>query len=120
MTKILIVDDDGEAISGFDKYVSLTVFTAGNEKAAIKITEEEKPAIIIINAGLNEKSGFDTLRKIKRIDGTALVIMMTDRINRDFAMRSFKSGAYDYISTPLDFEYIERIIKTVRCSKSNE
>lgn len=116
MIKILIIGDDTEMVAGFAKYIGrkgIKVFTADDAMTALIIAKEEKPEIIILDAAPDEESGFDILKKIKKMDGIARVIMTTDHLDRAFAIRSFQSGAYDYMSKPLDYKYIEKIIKTI-------
>jgi len=55
-------------------------------------------------------TGFEVLKKIKTIDANIPVAMVTGVWDTDEAKRCFEAGAYEYITKPINFEQIERVI----------
>jgi DNA-binding response OmpR family regulator len=54
--------------------------------------------------------GIDTLKEIKKIDSKIVVIMVTAVIDEELAKRAIQLGADDYITKPLNLEYIETCV----------
>jgi two-component system nitrogen regulation response regulator NtrX len=57
--------------------------------------------------GLN---GIDTLKEIKKIDPDLPVIMVTGVTDEETAKSAVEQGAYDYVTKPIDFEYLNTTI----------
>ena len=61
--------------------------------------------------GWTAKGGKGGQRKqIKRLDPRLGVIMITGVMNVDVAKKAIALGAYDYITKPVDFEYLESVL----------
>jgi FixJ family two-component response regulator len=66
--------------------------------------------------------GIECLRRIKKLDKEALVIMVTCVTDIDIAKKALKLGAIDYFTKPLGFSALENAIsvhlflKSVKCS----
>lgn len=55
-------------------------------------------------------NGVDTLREIRKIDSNVGVIMVTADINCETCQQAVKLGAFDYVTKPIDFDYLEMAI----------
>jgi two-component system response regulator YesN len=54
--------------------------------------------------------GIDTLKEIKKIDPTIAVIMVTAVVDEELANRAVKLGAFDYITKPINIDYLETCV----------
>ncbi len=109
MQKILIVDDEKivrESISLLlqDDYKTLL---ASNVNEALKIYQEEHPHLVLLDIIMPEIDGLQGLEKLKEIDGSVTVIMVTAVAVVNTAVEAMKKGAYDYIQKPFDAEELK-------------
>lgn len=105
MAKILIVDDQEDmrwTLSAILKDEHYDVITAENGQSALKLTEEEQPDVVLLDIKLPDIDGFTVLSRIKKIDDTLPVIMLTAFADVKSAIKSIKMGAFDYLSKPFD------------------
>lgn len=110
MERILVVDDETDVVRLLRKYLtfkSYEVHTAINGIEAIQKVKEVKPHIVLLDIIMPDMGGIDTLKEIKKIDPKIVVIMVTAVIDEELAKRTIQLGADDYITKPLDLEYIE-------------
>ena len=100
---VLIVDDEeltlrtmsrGLRQEGFD------VLTAGSGEDALKLFQEEKPDLTVLDIVLPGIDGVEVLRQIKQNNPAAIVIMMSAYHLVDRAVEAMKLGAYDYLIKP--------------------
>ncbi|HEY4716376.1 MAG TPA: sigma-54 dependent transcriptional regulator [bacterium] len=111
--KVLIVDDEDlirwslqEALKN-DGY---GVLTAKTGEDAITIFNEESPDVILMDIKLPGINGIEALKKIKDIDGSVQVIMITAFAEVNTAVDAMKAGAADYIIKPFNIEEVKIIV----------
>ena len=109
MKKILIVDDDYEIREILDTYLSEQNFTTDTAES-LKIAGQKlvsfKPDLILLDMRLPDGAGNDFLREMNKKNISIPVIMVTGIAERDIALESIKLGATDYITKPIDLEYL--------------
>ena len=112
-TKILVVDDDGavseflETALGLKGY-AVTVASSGQE--ALKWTDRGIFKIILLDLGLKDMSGMRVLEQIKKKNPALPVIMVTGCHEEAEARRALELGAFDYITKPVDMNYLIRVL----------
>jgi len=52
-------------------------------------------------------NGMDTLKEIKKFEPDTVVIMVTAVIDEELAKSSIQLGAFDYITKPINLDYLE-------------
>jgi DNA-binding NtrC family response regulator len=128
---ILVVDDDDSLRrvmqlqleeAGYD------VITASAAKEAIPLMEEQTPALVITDLKMPEVSGIELLRKIRCEHPETTVVMITAFGTVQTAVEAMKSGAYDYITKPIDYQELvitvnralehQRLVEEVRVLRS--
>lgn len=120
--KTAIVDPDpglvDELKSKLKAYPKL-VYTAKAHTSceAIKIIQEQLPDLIIMNAEMPGKSGFDIIRMVReKAHVTPFVIFTTDY--PEFSLKALRNGAIDYLKKPVDElelkDAVERAIESIR------
>ncbi len=113
MIRILIVDDERQLVEAFKKKLSkegMEVFTALNGQEAIAIMKTEALDIGLFDIMLPDMDGVDLLDKLRDIQPTAEVIMLTGNASVDTAIRSMKLGAYDYLTKPCKLSELHTVI----------
>lgn len=57
----------------------------------------QKPDIIFLDHNMDDLTGFEVLKKIKRYDPNVLVVIVSAQENMKIAVDALKYGAFDYI-----------------------
>jgi len=111
--KILTVDDELGIDSFFYEFFTLRrfeVLTASSGKQAVKIVQRERPRIVLLDVKMRGIDGIETLRQIKEIDKSTIVIMVTGVKDDETIKQALSLGANDYITKPLSLEYLEKVV----------
>jgi len=109
-SRILIVDDEkqiGEFLGDFLSEKGYDVFYAENGEQAINYVKYARPHIILLDVHMAGMDGLEVLTQIKRVDPVAGVIMVTALQEEEIGREALKLGAVDYLTKPIDFEYLE-------------
>ncbi|GAW91586.1 sigma-54-dependent transcriptional regulator [Calderihabitans maritimus] len=112
MHDILIIDDEISICSSLsfaleDKY---RVSTATNPEEALELIYQQPFSVILLDWRLGSTDGLDVLRQIKHDFPNAVVIIMTAYGTIESAVEAMKSGAYYYITKPLDIQELQLLI----------
>lgn len=113
MQRILVVDDDVEICSVLQDFLQskgYEVYTVGDGITAQKHVKEVKPHIVLLDVTMPGMDGLATLQELKKIDPSVGVIMITAVLDESLAKRALTLGAYEYITKPLDFNYLEIVV----------
>ena len=113
MDRILVVDDEVEVCDALKEFLSLKEYeveTALDGQTALKKVEKFKPHIVLLDIIMPGMGGLDVLLRIKNIDSKIGIIMTTAVADEEIAKRAIKLGAYDYITKPLDLDYLETVL----------
>ena len=115
---ILVVDDEEgirKSLGAYLKMEGYTVDTAANGAEAIEKLKSSKFNIILLDINMPVMDGLETVQKVKAIDFSIQVIMMTAFSTFDKTRKSLEYGASDYILKP--FDNLAEILKLVRISE---
>jgi len=108
------VDDDIGVCNMLRRYFLLEnryeVYVAHDGESAVRKVKEVRPHIVLLDIMMPGMGGIDTLKEIKKIDAAAGVIMITALADEELAKKALALGAYDYITKPLDFDYLETVM----------
>ena len=113
MERILVVDDEIEVCKILKEFLSekgYEVYTALDGPTALEKVRETKPHIVLLDIIMPGMGGIDVLKEIKKIDPTTGVIMITAVTDHELAKRTLELGAYDYITKPVDLDYLENVV----------
>ncbi len=120
---LLILDDDASILQMIKTNLSsedIHVYLESDSETAIKYVLTERPSVAIIDINLPNKSGFEVLQKIKKIDPGLSVIMATAHNTTQNAIEAMKHGAYDYVTKPFDFRKLKATVqKALECNLLN-
>ncbi|MES0446243.1 MAG: sigma-54 dependent transcriptional regulator [Desulfobacterales bacterium] len=113
-TKILIVDDDPghlTTLKTITKSWGYTVETANDGVVAVDMVKSGPVDLILMDVRMTNMSGIEALGQIKDYNPSIPVIIMTAFSSVESAVEALKSGAYDYLIKPLDFEVLKLTIE---------
>ncbi len=116
--KILVVDDEKMILD----LTSLVLESRGyqairaqNGKTALKLVEEERPSLVLLDYMLPGMDGMTVLRKIRSKFPETYVVMLTGKGSEEVAVELMKAGASDYILKPFKSgNLLERIGNVLR------
>lgn len=112
--KILVVDDDMslrkmlEAVLTDDGY---DVKEADDGQHAIEFVEEQFYDLILMDIRMTRMGGIEALKRIKKLSPGIPVIIMTAYASVETAREALKSGAFDYLTKPLDIDELKLIVQ---------
>jgi two-component system response regulator AtoC len=113
MMHILIVDDEPQLVEAFKKKLSkegMEVSTALNGRDALSIIKRKALDVGLFDIMLPDMNGVELLGKLKEMQPTAEVVMLTGNASVDTAIRSMKLGAYDYLTKPCKLTELHSVI----------
>ena len=113
--KILIVDDDEGSREALEEILAdeHDVQAAPDGLTALEEVQSADYDVVLLDLIMPGIDGIETLIKIKEIDPSIDVIMVSATDKAREATSSIKSGAYDYITKPFDAEAILSVVKRV-------
>ena len=114
MAKILIVDDDDgirKMLKQFLVHKGHDVITASSGEEALEKVQE-KPTIVLLDYMMPEMNGVKVLERIKEISPSTDVLMVTGFGAHDIAMESFKRGAFELMTKPIDLSRLEFLLNS--------
>ncbi len=107
---ILIVDDDINHLKTLQTIIKswgYKVSTADDGVKAVENVKERPFALVLMDIRMAQMSGIEALKHIKQYNPAIPIIIMTAYSSVDSAVETLKSGAYDYLTKPLDFEVLK-------------
>lgn len=113
MQKILIVDDDlsfGMMVEGFLKRHSFEVTLAASFSKAALALKGEPFDLVLTDYRLPDGTGMDVLQTVKKKDPATSVILITAYSDIRVAVEAIKSGAFEYITKPVNPEELLHVI----------
>ncbi|MBG0765239.1 MAG: response regulator transcription factor [Tissierellales bacterium] len=114
---ILIVDDDKDIrnmIKIYLKNENYNVFTAENGEEAIKITDNNKIDLIILDIMMPQMNGTETCMKIREKHKMPIIFLTAKTEDQD-KITGLSAGGDDYITKPFNpLELIARVKANIR------
>ena len=113
MRKILVVDDEPQAVELLEEFLTAkgyTVVGASGGEEALRRLKEERPHLMLLDIRMPVMDGLEVLRRAREIDREVGIIMVTAVSEENTGREALRMGAYDYITKPLDFDYLERVL----------
>ncbi len=104
--KILTIDDNALVHkivqhSLDDRYI---IFSAHNGEDGLKIAEDERPDIILLDVEMPELNGYDVCKSLKEKENTANipVVFLSSLSNLDSRMAGYEAGGVDFLIKPFE------------------
>jgi len=113
-TSILIVDDEKIVRESLTKWFLEDGFHVGaaeNAPAAIRQIQGQRWDIILLDIKMPGMDGMELQQRVREIDPLAAVIFITAHASVDTAVQALKAGAFDYVTKPVDPDYLSHVIR---------
>ena len=112
--RILVIDDERgirAALGQLLEYEGYEVRTAASAQEGITEFERWRPHLVFLDVKMSGMDGLDALKRLRSIDRSAVVVMISGHGTIQTAVESTQLGAYDFLEKPLD---TDRILVTLR------
>ena len=110
---ILVVDDD-ESLRRITQLqleeAGYAASTAAGGEQALRLLEEDAPALVITDLKMPGISGLDLLQRIRAQYPQTAVVLVTAFGTVQTAVAAMKAGAYDYITKPIDYDELLLVV----------
>ena len=114
LSRILVVDDDlqiGKLVSEFLTKKGYEVFFVDNGTDALGYVKYARPHVVLLDIRMNDIDGIEVLKQILEIDPKISVMMLTALYEENIGRKALQIGAVDYITKPVNFEYLDTTLK---------
>ncbi|MCY1150999.1 MAG: response regulator transcription factor [Sphaerochaetaceae bacterium] len=114
--KIIIADDQTLIRDGLASLLSIKkeveiLATAKNGEEAVKLAKELSPDIILMDIRMPVMDGLAALNKIKEINPTIKIIMLTTFDDDDYIIKSLQVGAQGYLLKDIPIDDLLRALE---------
>lgn len=102
MKKILVADDEFKIVEVVKSYLEregYEVLEANSGKDALRLSESQNPALIVLDLMLPDLSGEEVCKTI-RSKSRVPIIILTAKIEEESILEGFSIGADDYVTKP--------------------
>ncbi|SHJ22995.1 diguanylate cyclase [Desulfofundulus thermosubterraneus] len=106
-TRVLLVEDSPlqrKILAGYLAGEGIEVITAADGAEALRIAEQQRPDMILLDVVLPGMDGFEVCRHLKENPGLkdTPVVFITSRQGREDKIRGLECGADDFLFKPVD------------------
>ena len=116
-TKVLIIDDHPVVLSGcrslFAGDSSVQIDEASDGKSGHRAYLHKKPDVTVIDINLPDVSGFEVMRRIRKDDPRAKIIMFSMNDDPAFVVRAVEMGAQGYVCKGDDPRLLVKAVRKV-------
>src|SRR3981081_666454 len=120
--KLLLVDDHPVVVSGcrslFASDPSIKIDEASDEKSGHRAYLQKRPDVTIIDINLPDLSGFELMRRIRKEDPAAKIIMFSMNNDPAFVVRAVEMGAQGYVSKADDPRALVKAVRKVAAGEN--
>jgi two-component system nitrogen regulation response regulator GlnG len=113
MLNLLLIDDEPGIRHAFRKafhppdYDTATASTAAE---GLECFETARPDVVVLDVHLPDADGLAALARLKQVDARVPVIMVTGHGTAELAIEAMKSGAFDYLLKPLQYDQLKGVV----------
>jgi two-component system, response regulator, stage 0 sporulation protein F len=111
--RILVVDDEApvrEVLTEYFATEGYTVEQATSGVEALSAVRGRRADLVLLDVRMPGLDGVQVLRRIRELDDSVPVIMVTANEDIGLAKETLKLGAFDYVAKPFDFDYLDRAV----------
>lgn len=112
-TGILVVDDElivRESLGKWFREDGFRVDTAENAAVALKKLQAASWNLMLVDIKMPGMDGIELLQRVHETNKSVVVIIITAFATVDTAVKALKEGAYDYITKPIDPDYLDHMV----------
>lgn len=116
--RVLVVDDEAailRIIGTSLRLMGYDVISTGSGKDALKLSETEKPDIMLLDIFMPGMDGMEVLGTLRKTSNMPVIVFSAHSSSREDALRL---GADDFVSKPFTPEQMEKKISAVLKKKN--
>lgn len=112
MPAVLIIDDERAICSslGFALEDQYTVYTGLSAAEGLLLLKQHRIDCVLLDLRIGQEDGILLIPEIKKIHPGCVVIMMTAHGSIESSVEAMRSGAYHYLTKPLNLEEVRILI----------
>jgi len=113
---ILVVDDEFSVRDSLTKWFKSDGYladSAADANEALRKLQEKHWDIAFLDIKMPGIDGMELQQRIKNINPKIVIIILTGYASIDTAVKSLKEGAYDYVTKPVDPDYLSHLIEKI-------
>lgn len=118
MMKVLAVENNPELLkllSGLLEKEGFDTLMATGGREALRLYTAEKPDIICLDIALDDITGYDVCRAIRREDADVPILLVTSKSRSVDISEGMEAGATEYIIKPFDLSAFTALLREVAC-----
>jgi two-component system, NtrC family, nitrogen regulation response regulator NtrX len=112
--RILVIDDEAairESLRMILEYEEYAFVGASSGQEGLALVQRDRPDLVLLDIKMPGMDGMEVLRKLRALDETLPVVMISGHGTTSTAVDAIKSGAIDFLDKPLSSE---RVIVTLQ------
>ena len=123
---VLVIDDEEDLRMTLSSILkkNYSPELAASGKEGLKLLKGRSFALVLLDIRMPEMDGLIVLKKIKEMDNSLPVVMVTASRDVKSAVEAMKAGAEDFISKPFEVEellaVIEKVVEKSKLRKENQ
>lgn len=117
---VLLIDDEDAQLQSLKSFLArrdYEVLTSLDGKDGLAKIENNHVDVVLTDFRMPNMDGYTVLGKVKEFNPDIDVIVMTAYGSVEDAVNIMKTGAYDYLSKPIDLDELENMLEKIREKK---
>src|SRR5688500_18665679 len=113
-SRILVIDDEPairDSLRMILEYEDYQFVGAASGQEGLAVVQRDRPDLVLLDIKMPGMDGMEVLRKLRALDETLPVVMISGHGTTSTAVDAIKSGAIDFLDKPLSSE---RVIVTLQ------
>lgn len=102
-SRILLIDDEEVVIDSCSQILAggpYEIASASDGTAGLRLVSEFRPDLVFVDLKMPGISGFEVIEKIREMDPTIVMVVITGFAAVSSAVEAMKNGAYDFLPKP--------------------
>ncbi|HXU89600.1 MAG TPA: response regulator [Methylomirabilota bacterium] len=111
--QLLVVDDEREITDLLEEHfraAGYVVDIAHDGTQALVMAAARRPDAVLLDITMPGPDGAQVLARLRALDPTVSVVMLTGSHDEALARRLLRAGAFDYVAKPFRLEVLERVV----------
>jgi DNA-binding response OmpR family regulator len=111
--QLLVVDDEREITDLLEEHFragGYAVDIAHDGTQALVMAAARRPDAVLLDVTMPGPDGEEVLARLRALDPTVSVVMLTGNDDEALARRLLRAGAFDYVAKPFRLEVLERVV----------
>jgi len=111
--RLLVVDDEREITDLLEEHFQACGYdidVAHDGGQALIMAAARRPDAVLLDITMPGLGGAEVLARLRAIDPTVSVVMLTGNDDEALARQLLRAGAFDYVPKPFQLDMLERVI----------